>query len=78
MRFKKTGKELWRSKDLKDGAEYSSLVVAEVKGKRQYIQLFMNTLAGMKLPRLITSRRSRKGIGPCAGSGGLRPKSERR
>lgn len=26
---KKTGKELWRSKDLKDGAQYSSLVVAE-------------------------------------------------
>ncbi len=44
---KKTGKELWRSKDLKDGAQYSSLVVAEVKGRRQYIQLFMNTLAGV-------------------------------
>lgn len=44
---KKTGKKLWRSKDLKDGAQYSSLVVAEVKGKRQYIQLFMNTLAGV-------------------------------
>lgn len=44
---KKTGKELWRSKDLKDGAQYSSLVVADVKGKRQYIQLFMNTLAGV-------------------------------
>ena len=44
---KKTGKEIWRSKDLKDGAQYSSLVVAEVKGKRQYIQLFMNTLAGV-------------------------------
>ena len=44
---KKTGKELWRSKDLKDGAQYPSLVFAEVKGKRQYIQLFMNTLAGV-------------------------------
>lgn len=44
---KKTGKELWRSKELKDGAQYSSLVVADVKGKRQYIQLFMNTLAGV-------------------------------
>ena len=44
---KKTGKELWRSKDLKDGAQYSSLVAADVKGKRQYIQLFMNTLAGV-------------------------------
>jgi len=44
---KKTGKELWRSKDLKDAAQYSSLVAAEVKGRRQYIQLFMNTLAGV-------------------------------
>ena len=44
---KKTGKELWRSKGLKDGAQYSSLVAAEVKGRRQYIQLFMNTLAGV-------------------------------
>jgi len=44
---KKTGEELWRSKDLKDNAQYSSLVAADVKGKRQYIQLFMNTLAGV-------------------------------
>jgi outer membrane protein assembly factor BamB len=44
---KKTGKELWRSKDLKDDAQYASLIIATVKGKRQYIQLFMNTLAGV-------------------------------
>lgn len=44
---KKTGKTLWRSKDLTDGAEYSSLIIAEVKGKRQYVQLFMKKLAGI-------------------------------
>jgi outer membrane protein assembly factor BamB len=44
---RKTGKELWRSKGLEDNAQYSSLVAADVKGKRQYIQLFMNTLAGV-------------------------------
>jgi outer membrane protein assembly factor BamB len=44
---KKSGKELWRSKGLEDHAQYASLVAADVKGKRQYIQLFMNTLAGV-------------------------------
>jgi outer membrane protein assembly factor BamB len=36
---KKTGKVLWRSKDLKDKATYSSIVVAEIGGVRQYVQL---------------------------------------
>ena len=44
---KKTGKTIWQSKDLKDGAQYSSVIVATVQGKRQYIQLFMKTLAGV-------------------------------
>lgn len=44
---KKTGATIWASKDLTDGAHYSSVIVADVKGKRQYIQLFMKTLAGV-------------------------------
>lgn len=44
---KKTGKTLWQSEDLTDPAQYSSVVPAEVGGKRQYIQLFMKTLAGV-------------------------------
>lgn len=36
---KKTGKVMWRSKELTDKATYSSLVVAEVGGVRQYVQL---------------------------------------
>jgi outer membrane protein assembly factor BamB len=44
---KVSGKERWRSEDLEDGAAYSSIIVAEMDGKRQYIQLFQNTLAGV-------------------------------
>ena len=44
---KKTGKTIWRSKDLMDHAEYSSVIIAEVNGKKQYVQLFMKTLAGL-------------------------------
>jgi len=36
---KKTGKVKWRSKELTDKATYSSLVVAEIGGVRQYVQL---------------------------------------
>jgi outer membrane protein assembly factor BamB len=36
---KGTGEEIWRTKDLKDAAAYCSAVVAEISGKRQYIQL---------------------------------------
>ena len=44
---KKTGKTIWRSKELTDRAEYSSVIIAEVNGKKQYVQLFMKTLAGV-------------------------------
>ena len=44
---KKTGKTVWRSKELTDRSEYSSVIIAEVDGKKQYVQLFMNTLAGV-------------------------------
>jgi len=42
-----TGEDIWRSDDLPDSAQYSSIIAADVDGKRQYIQLFMNTLAGV-------------------------------
>ena len=44
---KNTGKTLWKSADLTDSAQYSSVIIAEVKGKRQYVQLFMKSLAGV-------------------------------
>ena len=44
---KKTGKTIWQSRNLTDPAQYSSVIVADVNGKRQYIQLFMKKLAGV-------------------------------
>jgi outer membrane protein assembly factor BamB len=44
---KKTGDVLWRSKDFKDGAQYSSLVVATVGGVRQYVQMTGQSVAGV-------------------------------
>jgi outer membrane protein assembly factor BamB len=35
---KRTGKEVWRSKELTEGAQYSSPIVAEIGGVRQIVQ----------------------------------------
>ena len=43
---KKTGKTIWQSTDLKVNAQYSSPIVIEHGGKRQYVQLFQKDLAG--------------------------------
>ncbi len=44
---KVSGDILWQSEELKDGAHYSSVIVAEPDGRRQYIQLFEKKLAGV-------------------------------
>lgn len=44
---KKTGEVLWRSKDLKDRAAYSSIISAEIGGVRQYIQFTDASVAGV-------------------------------
>jgi outer membrane protein assembly factor BamB len=44
---KKTGKVLWRSKDFTDAAGYSSLVVTNVGGIRQYVQMTGQSVAGV-------------------------------
>lgn len=44
---KVTGEVIWRSKDLTDDAQYSSVVIAEAGGKKQYVQLFMKQFAGV-------------------------------
>jgi outer membrane protein assembly factor BamB len=44
---KSSGEVLWRSSDLTDGAQYASIVPWEHGGTRQYVQLFMKTLAGV-------------------------------
>ena len=44
---KKTGEVIWRSSDWTDGAQYASVVPAELNGQRQFIQLTQKTLAGV-------------------------------
>jgi outer membrane protein assembly factor BamB len=44
---KRTGAEIWRTKDFTDSAEYSSPIIAESGGVRQYIQLTGNSVAGV-------------------------------
>jgi outer membrane protein assembly factor BamB len=44
---KKSGAVLWRSKEFTDSPHYSSLIVAEIGGVRQYIQLTAENVAGI-------------------------------
>lgn len=44
---KKTGKEIWRSAELKDQAAYTSPVIAEFDGIKQYVVLTNQGLAGI-------------------------------
>ena len=44
---KKSGKLLWRSEEVKDGAQYASITIAESGGAQHYVQLFMNKLVGV-------------------------------
>ena len=44
---KKTGARTWQSYQFRDAAEYSSPIVAEIDGKRQYIQLTGDSVAGV-------------------------------
>jgi outer membrane protein assembly factor BamB len=44
---KETGAVVWRSKGFNDGAQYSSLIIAEIGGVRQYIQLTAESVAGV-------------------------------
>jgi outer membrane protein assembly factor BamB len=44
---KNTGALVWQTKDWSDDAHYSSIVVAEIGGVRQYVQLTEKSLAGI-------------------------------
>lgn len=44
---KKTGELLWQSESCQGTAHYSSIIVAEPNGQRQYIQLLMERLVGL-------------------------------
>jgi outer membrane protein assembly factor BamB len=43
---KKSGEPIWRS-DFGDGAHYSSIVVAELAGRKQYVQLLQSAVVGV-------------------------------
>ena len=43
----KTGETVWQSKEFTDPAHYSSLIIEEIGGVRQYIQLTPESLAGV-------------------------------
>ncbi|MBT3567599.1 MAG: PQQ-like beta-propeller repeat protein [Opitutae bacterium] len=45
---KKTGELVWQSKEFTDGAQYSSLIVREFGGKRQYVQLTGANVVGLE------------------------------
>ena len=42
-----TGQVLWQSDEFTDGAQYSSIIAAQLNGQRQYIQLTMEHLTGI-------------------------------
>jgi len=44
---KKTGTVLWQSKDFTDDAHYSSIVLADIGGTRQYVQLTAASVVGI-------------------------------
>jgi len=44
---KLTGKRIWQSKEIKDGAQYSSIIPIKHNGDDQYVQLFMKSLVGV-------------------------------
>ena len=44
---KMTGAPVWQSAEITEGAQYSSIVPATIGGKKQYVQLVMQTLFGV-------------------------------
>ena len=44
---KETGKVLWRSEKLTNGAQYASIVPATINGQAQYVQLFQDSVAAV-------------------------------
>ena len=44
---KQTGQVVWRSKQFKDGAQYSSVIAVNHNGARQYIQLTQQNVVGL-------------------------------
>lgn len=58
---KTTGETLWQTKDFQDPAHYSSLVVCEIAGVRQYVQLTSESVVGISTDGKVLWRADRKG-----------------
>jgi outer membrane protein assembly factor BamB len=59
---KKTGAVLWQTKDFTDPAQYSSLIIADIGGVHQYLQLTMASVVGVAAADgKVLWRASRKG-----------------
>lgn len=58
---KMTGNVLWRSKDLTDGAQYTSLVAADIEGVHQYVVLTGSSVAGVAADGKVLWHAPRKG-----------------
>ena len=58
---KKTGAEVWRTKDWTDGADYVSAIVTSIDGVKQYVQLTQRSVAGVAPDGKVLWRANRKG-----------------
>jgi len=58
---KRTGRLLWQTKDCTDEAGYSSIVVAQIGGVKQYVQLTPKSVVGVGTDGTVLWRAERKG-----------------
>ena len=58
---RKTGRELWRTRDFKDEADYSSAVLATIGGVKQYVQLTQRSVVGVSRDGKVLWRADRRG-----------------
>ena len=66
---KHTGKEIWRSKGITEGAQYSSPVVAEIAGVKQFVQMGRNSVFGVTADHgklLWQYSKANNGVANCA------------
>lgn len=55
---KKTGAEVWRSADFNEPAGYSSIMITEVEGIKQYVQQTMQSVVGLSTAGKVLWRRA--------------------
>ncbi len=58
---KKTGDVVWRTDGFNDDAHYSSIVICEIEGVKQYVQLTPNSVVGVGTDGKVLWRAERKG-----------------